>query len=310
MGTLLALMLAGSLPDLAQLNRMIARFAPTQLKVDLSGLSAGDRQALIKLIAAAHLYDDIFLRQLWSGNPALYAKLQQDTTPLGKARLHYFWINKSPWSALDGYTAFLPGVPPKKPLGANFYPEDMTREQFEAWVKTLSKPQRENAEGFFTVIRRDKAGKLTAVAYSQEYAAELNPCAQLLRDAARLTDNETLRGFLNSRADAFLSNDYFASDVAWMDLDAPLDVTIGPYETYNDQLFGYKAGFEAYINLRATRRRRRGCNFADHLQDVENNLPIDAQYRNPSRRRWRRSAWSTKFSRRAMARTASHRDVP
>src|SRR5438270_6826424 len=191
MGTLLALMLAGSLPDLAQLNRMIARFAPTELKVDLSGVSAGDRQALIKLIEAAHVYNDIFLRQLWSGNPALYAKLQQDATPLGKARLHYFWVNKSPWSELDDHTAFLPGVPPKKPLGANSYPEDMTREQSEAWVKTLSKPDREKAEGFFTVIRRDSAGKLTAVPYSQEYATELKRCAELLRDAAKLTDNES-----------------------------------------------------------------------------------------------------------------------
>jgi Peptidase family M49 len=274
-------MLAGSVPDLAQLNRIIARFAPIELKVDVSGLSGGDRQALIKLIEAARLYNEIFMRQLWSGNLALYAKLQQDTSPLGKARLHYFRINKSPWSELDEHTAFLPGVPPKKPLGANFYPEDMTREQFEAWVKTLSKPEREKAESFFTVIRRDEAGKLTAVPYSKEYDAELERCAQLLRDAAKLTGNETLRRFLNSRADSFLSNDYYASDVAWMDLDAPLDITIGPYETYNDQLFGYKAGFEAYINLRDENETARLNYFADHLQDVENNLPIDAKYRNP-----------------------------
>src|SRR5207247_1245693 len=135
-------------------------------------------------------------------------------------------------------------------LGANFYPEDMTRAQFEAWAKTLSKPERERAESFFTVIRRDRAGKLSAVPYSQEYGAELKRCAALLREAAKSTPNESLGRFLNARADAFVSNDYYASDVAWMDLDAPLDVTIGPYETYQDELFGYKAGFEAYVNLR------------------------------------------------------------
>jgi Peptidase family M49 len=280
-GTLLALMLAGQAPDLAQLNCMISRFARTELKVDISGLSAGDRQALVKLIEASRVYNDIFLRQLWSGNPALWTKLQQDGTPLGKALQHVFWINKAPWSELDAHAAFLPGVPPKKPAGANFYPEDMTREQFESWVKTLAKSERDKAEGFFTVIRRDKAGKLTAVPYSQEYAADLKRCAALLHDAAKLTPNESLRRFLNSRADAFLSNDYYASDVAWMDLDAPLDVTIGPYETYQDELFGYKAAFEAYINLRDEKETARLKYFADHLQDVENNLPIEPQFRNP-----------------------------
>jgi Peptidase family M49 len=281
MGTLLALMLAGNLPDLAQLNRMTARFAPVELKVDLAGLSPGDRQALVKLIEAARIFDEIFMRQLWAGNQALYAKLQPDLTPLGKARLHYFWLNKGPWSDLDAHTAFLPGVPAKKPLGANFYPEDITREQFEAWVKTLSKDERAKAEGFFTVIRRDAGGKLTAVPYSREYGAELKRCAQLLRDAAKLTGNESLRHFLTTRADAFSSDDYYASDVAWMDLDAPLDVTIGPYETYADELFGYKAAFEAYILLRDDKETARLKYFADHLQDVENNLPIEARYRNP-----------------------------
>jgi hypothetical protein len=281
MGTLLALMLAGNLHDLAQLNRMTARFAPVELKVDLAGLSPGDRQALVKLIEAARIFDEIFMRQLWAGNQALYAKLQPDSTPLGKARLHYFWLNKGPWSDLDAHTAFLPGVSAKRPLGANFYPEDITREQFEAWVKTLSKDERAKAEGFFTVIRRDAGVKLTAVPYSREYGAELKRCAQLLRDAAKLTGNESLRHFLTTRADAFSSDDYYASDVAWMDLDAPLDVTIGPYETYADELFGYKAAFEAYILLRDDKETARLKYFADHLQDVENNLPIEARYRNP-----------------------------
>ena len=126
----------------------------------------------------------------------LYAKLRRDTTPLGKARLDYFWLNKSPWSDIDAHEAFLPGVPPKKPPGANFYPEDMTREEFEAWVKTLPKAERDQAEGFFTVIHRDANRKLHAVPYNQEYRADLEKSAKLLDQAAALTDNATLKNFL------------------------------------------------------------------------------------------------------------------
>ncbi len=185
-----------AIPDLAQLQKMIARFQPTELRVDTSKLSPDDTRALAKLIEAARVLNDIFLTQMWSGNHALYAKLRRDTTPLGKARLDYFWLNKSPWSEIDDHEAFLPDVPAKKLPGANFYPEDMTREEFEAWVKTLSKPEREQAEGFFTVIRRDANRKLYAVPYSREYRADLEKSAKLLEEAAALTDNATLKKFL------------------------------------------------------------------------------------------------------------------
>jgi len=269
-----------STPDLAELERMSARFAPVELRVDTTALSAPDQQALAKLIVAAHYIDDLFLTQYWSGNHALWDKLGKDKTPLGKARLHYFWINKGPWSALDGYQAFLPGVPARKPLGANFYPEDLTKQQFEEWAATLSKEQKQEAEGFFTVIRRD-GGRLHAVPFSKEYAKDLQRLSKLLHEAAALTTNASLKTFLNLRADAFLSNDYYASDVAWMDLDAPLDITIGPYETYNDELLGYKASYEAYVNLRDDAESAKLQFFANHMQDIENNLPMDAQYRNP-----------------------------
>ena len=227
---------AESIPDAAQLNKMIARFSPTELRVDVSALSAGDRKALVKLIEASRVLNDVFFDQLWGGNRALYAKLKQDSSPLGKARLHYFWINKSPWSDLDEHAAFLPGAPPKKPLGANFYPEDMTREQFEAWVKALPADQRQAAEGFFTVIRWDSNHRLKAVPYNIEYKTDLARASRLLEEAAGLTGNPTLKKFLIARSAAFLSNDYYESDLAWMDLDAPVDITIGPYETYNDEL--------------------------------------------------------------------------
>ena len=269
-------------PGLAQLEKMTSRFAPTPLRVDTSKLTSGDREALVKLIEAARLLNDIYMRHLWEGNEALYARLKKDTTPLGKARLHYFWINKGPWSDLDDYKAFLPGVPARKLLGADFYPEDMSKEEFETWVGSLSPAEQEQAKSFFTVIRRDKAtSKLVAVPYSKEYADDLTEAAKLLHQAATVTDNASLKKFLNLRADAFLSNDYYESDLAWMDLDAPLDITIGPYETYNDELFGYKAAFEGYVNLRDEEESAKLSAFTQHLQEIENNLPIDPQYRNP-----------------------------
>lgn len=268
-------------PDLAQLEKMTVRFAPTELRADISKLSPGDRAALVKLIEASRILNAIFLKQIWSGNEALYEKLKGDKSPLGKARLHYFWINKAPWSDIDDHAAFLPGVPPKKLPGANFYPENMTRAEFEAWVKTLSKSDRELAEGFFSVIRRDGAGHLKSIPYSEEYKNDLAKAARLMEEAAGLTQNASLKKFLLSRGAAFLSNDYYESDLAWMDLDAPIDITIGPYETYNDEVFGYKAGFEAYVNLRDDVETEKLKFFGGHLQEIENNLPIDPRYRNP-----------------------------
>jgi len=278
---LVLLAAAAVMPDLTQLKQMGARFAPVTLKYDTSKLSAGDRKALPKLIDAARILNSVFLDQLWSGNRALYEKLQKDTTPLGKARLHYFLLNKGPWSDLDDHQAFLPGVPERKPLGANFYPEDMTRQEFETWAAALPPPVRQQAESFFTVVRRNKDKQLSLAPYNIAYASDLEKAASLLREAASLTDNQSLRKFLTLRADAFLSNDYYASDVAWMDLNAPLDITIGPYETYNDEMFGYKAAFEAYITIRDDAETDKLKIVASHLQEVENNLPIDAGYRNP-----------------------------
>jgi hypothetical protein len=269
-------------PDLAKLQEMASRFAPTPLTADVARLEPGDRNALLKLIEAGRVIDDIFLQQLWSGNEKLYRQLRQDTSPLGRARLHMFWINKGPWSDLDGHRAFLPGVPERKPLGANFYTEDMTREKFENWVGGLPEKDAELAKSFFTVIRRDSRNRqLEIVPYFRAYRNDLERAASLLRQAAAVTGNASLTHFLQTRAAAFLNDDYFESDVAWMDLDAPLDITIGPYETYNDELFGYKAAFEAYICVRDDAETEKVKDFSRHLQDVENNLPIDPAYRNP-----------------------------
>jgi hypothetical protein len=234
----------------------------------------------LKIVAAAKYYDPLFLRQIWSGNEALLQKLRADKSPLGRLRLHYFMINKGPWSQLDGHEPFIQGVPPRPPQ-ANFYPDDMTKDEFNAWLNILSPEEKEKATGYFYTIRRDASRKLKTVPYSEEYRELLDPAAKLLREAAALTTNKTLKDFLNKRAAAFASNDYYDSDVAWMDLDAPIDVTIGPYETYEDELFGYKAAFEAYVTLRDQAESAKLAKFSQYLQEIENNLPIDAKYRNP-----------------------------
>lgn len=272
----------------AQLQAMSKRYAPVDLKADTSRLSAGDRVAIGKLIEAAKIVDTLQLRQRWSGNEGLWAALQKDKTPLGQARRDYFWLNKGPWSILDEHRSFMPAeyagikIPAHKPAGANFYPENASKEQLEAWMNGLAPQDKEQAQWFFTVIRAGKdQGTFETVKYSDAYRPELQKLSALLKEAAAATDNASLKKFLNLRAEAFLSNDYLASDFAWMDLDAPVDVTIGPYETYNDELFGYKAAFEAYVNVRDQQETAKLNFFGRHLQELENNLPLDARYRNP-----------------------------
>lgn len=263
------------------LAKKIARFAPTTMTADISRLSAKDRLALDKIIAAAKLLDPLFLRQVWSGNAALEQKLKADNTALGRQRLHYFYINDGPWSRLDSNAPFIDGVPQEKPPQAGAYPDDMTKDEFNAWVQGLSPDEKQKATGFFYVIRRGGDGKLMTVPYSQAYREFLEPAAKLLREAAALTTNNSLRSFLSKRAEAFLNDDYYDSDIAWMDLDSPIEVTIGPYETYEDELFSYKASFEAYVTLRDEAETAKLAKFSQHLQELENNLPIDPRYRNP-----------------------------
>ena len=158
----------------------------------------------------------------------------------------------------------------------------MRKEEFELWVANLPKDQQEKAKGFFSVIRRDPNTKmLTIVPFSQEYSQKLTEAAKLLKDAAKDTTNSSLRKFLNLRAESFMTDDYYKSDLAWMDLNAPLEITIGPYETYNDELFGYKASFESFITVRDDAETKKLAFFSKRLQEVENHLPEESQYRNP-----------------------------
>ena len=267
-------------PNVDQLKTMTARFAPVDLSADVSKLPANERQALAKLVEAAKVMDTLFLRQVWAGNQTMLLTLLQDTSEIGRARLHYFLLNKGPWSRLDHNESFIPGAPPK-PEQANFYPADATKQEVEDWIATLSGSQKSFATGFYSTIRRNAERKLITVPYSFEYQGELADAARLLREAAALTSQPTLKTFLEKRAQAFLTNDYYDSDVAWMELDASIEPTIGPYEVYEDEWFNYKAAFEAFITVRDEEETGKLARFGAELQEIENNLPLDARYRNP-----------------------------
>jgi hypothetical protein len=290
-------------PDTQRLQQMAARFAPTEISADVSKLSDADRRVLAKLVEAAKIVDGLFLRQAWAGNDAMLADLARDTSSEGRARLHYFLINKGPWSRLDHDAPFVPGAPPK-PAGANYYPEGATKAELEHWIQSLPEAERARATGFFTVIRR-AGNAFTLVPYSVEYQGELARAAGFLREAAQLAKEPTLKAFLTKRADAFLSNDYYESDVAWMELDGAIEPTIGPYEVYEDELFNYKAGFEASVTIQDPGETAKPQRLAAELQDIENHLPIDPTLRNPGSARSRRSPSSTRSMRRA---TATARD--
>jgi len=282
---------AEALPSARQVATMAARFVPADIRADVAALPESERRALARLVDAARLMDSLFLRQVWAGNDAMLQELSHEaiarsrattaaSAEAANAHLHYFLINKGPWSRLDHNRVFVGGAPPK-PDGANFYPAGATKAEVQRWLDSLSGDEKARATGFFTTIRRTPSGGFAAVPYSVEYQGELARAAALLREAADLTTQPTLKRFLTTRADAFLNDDYYASDVAWMELDASIEPTIGPYEVYEDEWFNFKAAFEAFITIRDDAESKKLQSFSAHLQELENALPIDPKYRNP-----------------------------
>jgi hypothetical protein len=267
-------------PDAKQLQAQAARFGTVELAPDVTALPESERAALAKLVEAAQIMDALFLRQVWAGNETLLIALAADPSPLARARLDNFLLNKGPWSRLDHDAPFMPGVP-TKPAGANFYPEDATKEEIESWFASLPAAEQPAARGFYTTVRRRADRSLQAVPYSLEYQGELARVGALLREAAALTKEATLKAFLEKRATACLSNDYYESEVAWMKLDAALEPTIGPYEVYEDDLLNAKAAFEAFIGVRDDAETKKLSQLGTHLQDVEDHLPIEKALRNP-----------------------------
>jgi Peptidase family M49 len=170
---------------------------------------------------------------------------------------------------------------PSHPHGANFYPEDMSKDDFEKWLSTSSKQEKEQAEGYYTVIRR-KDGQLTSIPFSTEYKSLLSIASTEFKAAATLVSDPTLKDFLLQRAEAFQSNDYIASDIAWYNVSAqsPLEVTAGPYEVYDDELYGYKAAYEILIHVRDFSATNQLQKFTSSLHWIETRLPIPEKYRN------------------------------
>jgi hypothetical protein len=270
----------GASSELQELETKTARFAPVDLTADVASLPENERQALGRLVQAARVFDGLYLRQVWEGNASMLLDLVRDQTPLGRARLHYFVLNKGPWSRLDENEPFIAGAPAKPPQ-AHFYPAGSTKAEVETWINGLPEAEKRRATGFFTTIRRGPDGGFMLVPYAVEYQGELAQVATLLREAASLTAQPTLKRYLETRAASLLSNDYYDSDVAWMELDASIEPTIGPYEVYEDEWFNYKAAFEAFITVRDAVETDKLARFGAELQEIENNLPIEPRYRNP-----------------------------
>ncbi|KAL6530831.1 Nudix hydrolase 3 [Orobanche gracilis] len=307
------------------LQKQLNRYARVSLDAELTGLSDADKKALTLLVRVAKIMDQIFLLQVWFSNPSLrdWLELHAHESDLNKLKWMYYLVNGSPWSSLDENEAFLTtadsavellpeatkpargwkGVeyrtafPVVKPPGANFYPPDMDKMEFELWKNSLPEEQQKEATGFLSVIKRESERildeslsttntKVTSsihdlyiVPYSEEYNAFLTEASDLLHKAGDLASSSSLKKLLHNKADAFLSNEYYDSDIAWMELDSKLDITIGPYETYEDTIFGYKATFEAFIGVRDDEATAQVKLFGDHLQVLEKNLPMDSGYK-------------------------------
>ncbi len=288
-----------------RIKELIAQYAPVEITYDESVLCEAEKAALDKIIEAAQIMDELFLRQAWSGNTRmrtqLKAALEQVQSPKAteeqrdyvEALYHCYRINVGPWDRINENEIVFGSH--AKPLGAGFYPENMTKEEFNNHLE--ANPADEEAfQGFFTMIMREY-GTLKAVPYNRAFTTLLKNAAALQREAADILtapgvssqlaegiDYTTLARFLRSRADAYLSDDYFQSDMDWMDIENNIiDVTIGPYEVYEDALFGYKAAFEAFIAIRNPADSKKLDGLKNYLQAMENNLPMPDEHKNPNR---------------------------
>jgi len=265
----------------ADTPKRLAQMPRTTIDYDRSLLSDSDRAVVAKLIDAAKQIDEIFWRQTSQDNPKWREQLakQASASPLDQAGYDYFIVNKGPWDRLKSDEPFIGTT--KKPAGAGFYPADMTKEEFEKYV-AAHPAQKDELTGLLTIVQRNGAN-LVGVPYRTHFAEFLKPAAQSLRDAAALTTDKSLQAFLTKRADAFLSDDYRDSDMAWMDLNGSLEVVIGPYEVYEDNMFNSKASFESFICAVDAPESAKLAAYAKALPDMERNLPEPEQYRNPNR---------------------------
>ena len=256
----------------------VAKFAPVEIGVPNERIPAGLRPVIKKLVDAARMLDRLFLHQVAKENPRWREQIAKD--PAQRDTLAYFDIMYGPWDRLDHNKPFW-GTK-EKPKGATFYPEDLTAKDLEAWIE--AHPDKKDAvTGYFTVIEREGGG-LGAAPYNEAYREFLEPAGRLLEEAAALTGDARLKTYLAKRARAFQANDYRDSDMAWMDLgDGALEVVIGPYEVYEDELMGWKAAFESFVTLRDPEESSKLDRIKTLLPDMEKNLPIPDEYKNSKR---------------------------
>ncbi|HPE31527.1 MAG TPA: hypothetical protein PLV61_10050 [Parvularculaceae bacterium] len=263
--------------DRDHLEAMRAEIAVVDMHPDVSFLTPEEREVVNLLNKAANLMSEIYLRQVSAENPATRDEIAASDSPDKALLLDLFDLHFGPWDTLDHNKPFWGDKP--LPDGAGFYPADMTKEDFDAWI--AAHPEDEAAfKSGYTVISHTPTGGLEAVPYSEHYREWLEPAAALLREAAAITTNESLKKFLTLRADAFLSDDYYESEMAWMDLDGPIEVAIGPYEVYTDGLFGLKTAYEAFITVKNPEESAALDKYKKYLRDMEANLPVDESYKN------------------------------
>ena len=254
------------------------KFARYPMKPDTSFLKEEEILVVNKLIAAANLMTEIYLRQIDEANPAYRKSIVKQKDDLGIMTMEMYELHLGPWDSLNKNTPFWGDK--ALPKGAGFYPSDMTKIEFETYIKNNPEHKGSFIDPY-TVISRNDKGELIAIKYTEYYKEWLEPAAKLLIEAANITSNKSLKKYLSTRAESFKTNDYFESDMAWMDLeDTPIEIVIGPYETYTDGLFGYKAAFEAFVTIKNPEESAKLSRYKSLLIDMEKNLPIDDKYKN------------------------------
>ena len=244
-------------------------YAPFRLEAEIDHLSEGQQELLLVLMEIGDIMDELFWEQAWGDRNALMSRIDNE------AVARFADINYGPWDRLAGGRPFVDGVG-ERPAGANFYPADMSRDEFQ-------QADLPGKDSLYSMLRRDQAGELVAIPYSEYFADELARAAELMRDAAELAENEGFRAYLLARAEAFESDEYYPSDVAWMAMrDNDIEFVVGPIETYEDRLFGNKAAFEAFVLIRDQEWSDRLQRFADYLPDLQATLPVPPEYRQES----------------------------
>jgi hypothetical protein len=247
-------------------QNLLNKYSEFTLTTDISALSENQKKIISLLIEVGQIIDEMYWYESYPARDSLMNALQDD------AAKKYVAINYGPWDKLDGEKPFLPGIGERLP-GANYYPADMTKEEFEA----ADLPDKKS---LYTFIRRDESGKLITVPYHKQFAKEVAQIAGRLKQAANLAENEELKHYLNLRAEAFLTDDYYASDIAWMDMKTNrIDVITGPIESYEDQLFGYKASHETYVLVKDMEWSQRLERYAAFLPELQKGLPVDDKYK-------------------------------